>query len=121
MPWRPFSTTSVVRTNDVYDVRERHPNLPDIVVQFRRDVPISSVTSPRIGTVTEPARDREFPRSGDHTVMSRAWLVDRAVEPGSSARARLIDLAPTILDALGVSIPAELDGEPIELCTRVTA
>jgi predicted AlkP superfamily phosphohydrolase/phosphomutase len=109
--------TKVVKTNDAYSREDRHPNLPDLVVRFREDRPIVSVTSPRIGTVTEPARDREFPRSGDHTAVSRAWLVDPRVESGATGRARLIDLAPTMLAILGVPVPEQLDGRPLELAT----
>lgn len=112
--------TAVVRTDDVFSAEDRHPNLPDVIVRFRDDRPVASVTSPRIGTVTEPARDREFPRSGDHTAVSRAWLVAPGLER-SSGRARLVDLAPTMLSILGVEAPEELDGRAVELAAPVAS
>jgi predicted AlkP superfamily phosphohydrolase/phosphomutase len=91
-----------------------HPNLPDLIVQFRQQGAISSVRSPRIGTVSEPARDRRFARSGEHTPHVRLWHYGPGVGnwetvPGGHA----IDVAPTVLELLSVPLAAELEGGPL--------
>jgi predicted AlkP superfamily phosphohydrolase/phosphomutase len=112
--------TAAVRTDDVYGT-DRHPNLPDVIVQFRRDRPVWSVTSKRVGTVTEPARNRELPRSGDHTPNSRVWAVGPGIEPGPRPRGNVLDLSPTILRLLEVPVPGGLEGRELALGTSVVA
>jgi predicted AlkP superfamily phosphohydrolase/phosphomutase len=102
-----------VRTDDVYGA-DRHPNVPDIVVQFRGDRPVWGVTSERVGTVSEPPRGKTFPRSGDHTPHSRLWLLAPGLEPGAAPPGGdVVDVAPTLLELLGVPVPAGLDGKPL--------
>ena len=58
--------TEVVRSDQVFGDRY-HPNLPDLIVKYRGEGVITSVSSPRIGTVSEEARGADFARSGEHT------------------------------------------------------
>jgi predicted AlkP superfamily phosphohydrolase/phosphomutase len=102
------------RTDRAYGA-DGHPNLPDVIIRFRRDLPVWSVTSDRVGTVSEPPRNREFPRSGDHTANSRAWLFGPRVENAGTQRANLLDIAPTALELLGVPVPETLDGTVLPL------
>ena len=73
-----------VRRADAVFGERYHPNLPDLIVRFRQHGVISSVRSPRIGTVSEPARDRRFARSGEHTAHVRLWRIG----PGSRRERR---------------------------------
>ena len=75
----------VVRADEIFGDRY-HPNLPDLIVRFRERGVISSVRSPRIGTVSEPARDRHFARSGEHTRHVRLWYLGPSVTAGRPSR-----------------------------------
>jgi predicted AlkP superfamily phosphohydrolase/phosphomutase len=113
--------TGVLRSDEVFGERY-HPNLPDLIVQFRKDAVITSVTSPRIGTISEPARHSRFARSGEHTPHTRLWVrgpgiaADSVLEGG-----HVLDVGATVLDLLGVSVPATLDGTPLALRKPVAA
>ena len=109
---------AVVRA-DVAFGADRHPNLPDLVVRFRRDRVVSSVHSERVGTVTEPARSRLMPRSGDHTPHTRLWAYGPAIPAGRTASGgHVLDLAPTVLELLDVPRPENLEGSPLRLRER---
>lgn len=111
----------VVRSDEVFGERY-HPNLPDLLVRFREHGVISSVRSHRIGTVSEPARDRHFARSGEHTPHVRSWYLGPGAEAGktvSGGNAR--DLSATVLDLLSVPRPPELTGRPLPLRDPVRA
>lgn len=97
-----------------------HPNLPDVLIKFRQDAVITSVTSPRIGTVSKPARDDHFLRSGEHTDHVRLWHFGPGVEAGTTRTASVLDVAPTVLERLGVSVPDELKGKPLALGDRLS-
>jgi predicted AlkP superfamily phosphohydrolase/phosphomutase len=105
--------SEVVRSDEVFGDRY-HPNLPDLIVRYRHQGVITSVTSPRIGTVAEEARDAGFARSGEHTSRVRLWHVG----PGAPARetipgGHVLDVSPTVLARLGVPLPETLDGKPL--------
>jgi len=109
-----------VRSDEVFGERY-HPNLPDVLVRYRQEFPITSVTSPRIGTVSKPARDDHFLRSGEHTTNVRLWHIGPGVEAGRTVRGgHVLDVPATVLDRLGVSAP-DLDGRPLTLGDRVPA
>jgi predicted AlkP superfamily phosphohydrolase/phosphomutase len=94
---------------------DHHPDVPDLMVVFRTDVgQITAAQSERVGLLNAGLYDPRVPRSGDHTVQSRLW----ATGPGVAAGARLpdgnvLDLAPTVLELLGVPVPDGLDGRPL--------
>jgi predicted AlkP superfamily phosphohydrolase/phosphomutase len=94
---------------------DHHPDVPDLMVVFRTDGgQITAAQSERVGLLSAGLYDPRIPRSGDHTVQSRLW----AVGPGIAAGARLpngnvLDLAPTVLELLGVPVPGDLDGRPL--------
>ena len=93
--------------------RDRHPDIPDLMVSFRTDLgPLESCVSERVGLVRVPVRIAH--RSGDHTGEARLWLARDGALPGSGVvRANALDVAPTILALLGVAIPSELDGRAL--------
>lgn len=91
-----------------------HPNVPDLLITFRRDLgPIVSVRSSRAGTVSLPFRTPSLLRSGDHVASSRLWVTGAGGRNGDPGRGRAIDLAPTVLRLLDVTPPDSLDGRPL--------
>jgi predicted AlkP superfamily phosphohydrolase/phosphomutase len=111
----------VVRSDTLFS-GAYHPNLPDLIVKFREHGEITSVTSPRVGTVTEPARDRLFPRSGEHTPNARLWATGRGIPSGATIEgAHVLDVGPTVLGLLGVPAPPALDGKALHLRDPVPA
>lgn len=94
---------------------ERSHLLPDLLVQWNREVPIAGAVSPRIGWLAR--EDTGTRRSGDH----RAGGLFLARGPGVAARrlhtpVATEDFAPTIAALLGVVLP-DLDGTPIAALT----
>jgi predicted AlkP superfamily phosphohydrolase/phosphomutase len=111
----------VVRSDAVLGDRH-HPNLPDLIVKFRQHGVITSVTSPRVGTVSEPARARNFARSGEHTSHIRLWRIDPGTEEGGTVRrGHVFDVTATVLELLSVPLPGDLDGKPLPLGDQVPA
>jgi hypothetical protein len=92
-----------------------HPDLPDLLVRFRRDLgPLDACRSSRVGLVRLPARNARSPRSGDHSGESRLWITGRGIPAGQRLPdAHVLDLAPTVLARLGVPLPDDLDGRPL--------
>lgn len=95
---------------------DRSPDVPDLVAAFRYDLgPLEECRSERVGHLCVPlGKDKNLPRSGDHTVHSRLWASGSAFTgqpvPGD---ANVLDIAPTILCLLDVPVPAEMDGKPL--------
>jgi len=105
----------VYKTKDIYDgpfVDE----LPDLLVEWKRDRPVTSIESPRIGTLTIPTTAR---RSGDHK-RDGFYVV---IGPGHGAgrverHVPIVDFAPTFCAILGTTTPP-MDGVVIpELLPR---
>lgn len=106
----------VLRVADLYDGPHLH-ELPDLVVDWNRDAPISDVTSPRIGRVTGKYASS---RTGDHRLDGLLLVTG----PGSEAvsledRVDLVDLAPSIAAHFGVDL-ADIDGKPIPSLAHIT-
>jgi predicted AlkP superfamily phosphohydrolase/phosphomutase len=98
-----------------------HPDLPDIMVEFRSDLgPLEACTSPGVGLVEVPLFPRErradgwpanLKRTGDHAPQSRLWVRGPRAQPRATpAAGRAVDVAPTVLDLLGVPVPGTMDG-----------
>ncbi len=89
-------------------------DLPDIVVEWRRQEPVRAISSPRIGTVKVPERKW---RTGDHR--DRGLFIARGTPflttPLEHA-VSVMDIAPTIAMLLGVRLEG-LDGKPIRELT----
>lgn len=102
-----------VKTADEAFGSDRHPDLPDLMVQFRADLGvIEACHSERVGLVKAPFRLAH--RTGDHTGNAMLWLAGAAVEASSElAAADAVDVAPTLLAGLGVPIPDRLDGRSL--------
>jgi hypothetical protein len=91
--------------------------VPDLLVRFRSDVGVlNRCVSPRVGLVNLPLARRHGRRTGDHTTVSRFWAVGPGIRAGTRiGDASTLDLAPTVLDLLGVKPPPHLDGAALPL------
>jgi predicted AlkP superfamily phosphohydrolase/phosphomutase len=108
---------AVLRADVVFG-KALHPNIPDLIVHFRGSRPITSVTSPRVGTVSTATRAER--RTGDHTPHSRLWAHGPGIVAGRSVKGgHVLDLAPTVLELLDVPVPAGLDGSALKLRDHV--
>ncbi|HKW79370.1 MAG TPA: hypothetical protein VJQ49_00045 [Casimicrobiaceae bacterium] len=96
---------------------DHHPDLPDLICVFRTDLGmLEHCESAAVGRVHVPVYHPHAPRSGDHTVDSELWVSGPGLEPtGSAAGGNVLDIAPTILEVLGVALPEWLDGHPLPL------
>jgi predicted AlkP superfamily phosphohydrolase/phosphomutase len=94
--------------------QDRHPDIPDLMVVFRTDIgQIVAARSERVGLVRAGLFNPNIPRSGDHTVESRLWAVGPFVPAGHRLPdGNVLDLAPSVLDVVGVPLPDDLDGRP---------
>jgi predicted AlkP superfamily phosphohydrolase/phosphomutase len=113
--------TEVVRSDELFGERY-HPNLPDVLVRYRQERVITSVTSPRIGTISKPVRHDAFPRSGEHTSHVRLWHLGPEIQGGRKVEdGNILDVSATVLERLAVPIPDDLDGKPLSRGDRVSA
>jgi arylsulfatase A-like enzyme len=70
--------------------------------------------SPAVGLVHAPIYHPHAPRSGDHTVNSQLWVSGPdVVGTRENGRGNVLDIAPTILAALDVTLPEWLDGRAL--------
>jgi len=99
----------VYRTSDRYDGEYLH-YLPDLIVEWHRDKPISSVCSPKFGVFSKKKRAG---RTGDHRPDGMMIARGPGVPPGRLSPIETMDIAPTIASRLGVSL-ADIDGKVIE-------
>ena len=96
---------------------DHHPDVPDLLVVFRRDLgPLEACRSPRIGVVRAPVRNARIERTGDHTNQSRLWAVGSGVAAGGAVlQASVLDISPTVLELLGVAPAGSVDGRALDL------
>jgi predicted AlkP superfamily phosphohydrolase/phosphomutase len=86
----------------------RRDYLPDLIVLWRAVTPIAALASDRIGEVRGASPD---PRPGTHAAPGFVLMRGPGIPPGRSIRdAHVFDLAPTILERLGVAAPAHMAG-----------
>lgn len=104
----------VVTADEVFGA-SHHPDVPDLIVRFRQDLGLlDRCESAAVGRVHVPIGSRWGRRSGDHSPRSAVWLAGDGCAPGRACPAgSLLDIAPTVLAALGCDRPAFLDGRPL--------
>ena len=91
---------------------DRHPDLPDVIVRFRRDLgPIGACRSASLGTVRAAVPGRV---TGDHGTPGAIWAAGPGIPAGEEiGDAGTIDLAPTVFARLGLPVPEWCAGSPI--------
>ena len=93
--------------------------LPDLTVLWDQSFPWEALHSPRFGTLDLRRQDG---RSGGHSSHGFVLAVGPGVPAGVEMQRRSIyDIAPTILEAAGVTRPDDLDGQAIPLCRAAVA
>jgi hypothetical protein len=101
------AVAGIVKTADIYQ-GPNLPDLPDLIVQWVKDVPIVGLEHPGFGTISAegyPVRKSQHTRDG--------FLIAGGPGVAEGTRlegARTIDFAPTVLHLLGQPVPEELDG-----------
>jgi predicted AlkP superfamily phosphohydrolase/phosphomutase len=106
----------VLRSADLYD-GALLSTLPDLLIEWNREKPITCVHSPKIGTI----RGR-FPglRTGDHKSDGLMFALGPSIKPGRLEQpVSVMDFAPTIGALLGVPLP-DVDGRVIEPLTATS-
>lgn len=81
--------------------------LPDVVGYWSAEAPIDALHSPGYGTVVGSHRDS---RTGGH---GPRGLIAVSGAAGRFTGGHIADLAPTVLDVLGVPAPPDLDGHSL--------
>ena len=98
----------VIKVKDMYN-GEYINNLPDIVIKWEGKYPISSLYSPRIGTVTGELPDK---RSGAHRTYGFLIAAGKEIKaPKQLEERNIMDIAPTILRYFDVPVPKDMDGK----------
>jgi predicted AlkP superfamily phosphohydrolase/phosphomutase len=91
----------VVRTAEVFGP-DRHADLPDLLVVFRRDLgELRAAVGPRIGTVERALQRPDLARTGDHTDAAALWCAGPASGAVPAGEPSHLDIAPAILAMLG--------------------
>ncbi len=99
----------VSRTRDLY--RGRHLEiLPDLTAMWSDEAPIEALYSPGYGTVTGGHHDL---RSGGHGAEGLLIIRDPAGRPIEAGEASGRDLAPSILELMGVPVPETMEGRSL--------
>lgn len=99
----------VYSTSDRFEGEYLH-HLPDLIVEWHRDRPISSVWSPKFGEFSKKSHSR---RTGDHRPEGMMMACGPGVRPDRMRQIDAMDIAPTIAARLGVSL-TNVDGKAIE-------
>ena len=87
--------------------------LPDITVLWDQSFAWNAIHSPRLGTLRIRRQDA---RTGSHTPLGFVLVEGPGVPAGFALDEQSIyDIAPTILDAASVPIPAYCDGRPLPI------
>ena len=91
---------------------ERKEQLPDLVVSWNDEAPITALECPGMDRVEDPSPD---PRTGTHSTSGFMLAHGSGFAGGVRARGRLEQVAPTILSLLGLPTESGFDGQPIDL------
>jgi predicted AlkP superfamily phosphohydrolase/phosphomutase len=89
---------------------DRQEHLPDLVVTWNDDAPFTALASPRFGVVEGVSSD---PRPGTHSTRGFLLAGGAPVSRGYRGRGHLADVAPTVLELLGLGPAVAMDGRPL--------
>jgi predicted AlkP superfamily phosphohydrolase/phosphomutase len=89
----------------------RQQQLPDLVVSWNDEAPITALEGPGLERIEEPSPD---PRTGTHSTKG-FMLAHGSGIARATRRGKLEQVAPTILDLLGLPAESGFDGPPIDL------
>jgi predicted AlkP superfamily phosphohydrolase/phosphomutase len=102
----------VIRPHELY--KGDHVGvLPDLLVVWTSESPVTGVRSPRIGTIELGSPER---RSGGHRSQGFFVASGHRIRRGVRLEGfHIMDLAPTMLHLLGVDVPVNYDGRVMPL------
>ena len=80
---------------------------PDLVLLWRE--PMDALEHPTAGTVGP----FPFMRTGEHSSNGFAFVSGPGITPGSAGQRSAFDVPPTIIELLGVEVPADIQGESL--------
>ena len=101
----------VIRTRSATDLSDRGKPDADLIVHWSRGIR-NGFESPRFGKIGP----LPYFRAGSHYSDGFGFLKGPGIKAGSKLKEwEMIDIAPTILDLLGASIPAHMDGRPLRV------
>jgi len=93
----------------------RQEDLPDLVVTWNDEAPLEALRSPRFGRIEGVNPD---PRPGTHSPYGFLLAKTPGIRTGLVSRARLTDVAATVLELLRVRQVDRLDGRPVDALTE---
>jgi len=97
----------VIRTDDAFP-GGRRAYLPDLIVRWNADNPITCACSAGLGTVSKLSPD---PRPGTHAGPGFVLAAGPGIAAGKlQGPAHIVDFAPTLLRRFGVEVPAHMHG-----------
>lgn len=99
----------VKRAREIYE-GPRLGDLPDLFVEWDHATPVTSLRSPRVGTVSGSMTAE---RTGDHWKQGLLLARGPGLGQGPAGSLRTQDIAPTFLDLLGIPSPAGYEGESV--------
>jgi predicted AlkP superfamily phosphohydrolase/phosphomutase len=97
---------------------ERQEQLPDLIVSWNNEAPFTTIASPRFGCIEGENAD---PRPGTHSPYGFLLALGAGLPQGLRGRGRLVDVAPTVMQLLGLTLPANFDGMPLNVLTDPAA
>ena len=93
---------------------ERQEQLPDLIVTWNDAAPFTSLASPRLGAIDGASAD---PRPGTHSADGFLLATGAGVPRGLKTTGHLVDVAPTAMTLLGLTLPPDMDGAPLRALT----
>jgi predicted AlkP superfamily phosphohydrolase/phosphomutase len=97
----------------------RQEQLPDIIVTWNNKASFKTLASPRFGSIEGENTDL---RPGTHSPFGFLLATGADIPSKRHSRARLVDVAPTALQFLGLSPSAQMQGAPVtELLDSMTS
>jgi len=108
----------IFRTREVYAGADNLDQLPDLCVLWNTNSPISNVRSPNHGTLEGERKLLE--RSGNHRPEGFFFASGPNIDTNiRNIRGHILDIAPTIFQLMGKSIPEDLDGVPLPITAHI--
>lgn len=102
--------------NEVFPGR-RQEDLPDLIINWSGEAKYDALVSPKAGRVEGVSPD---PRTGTHSPEAFLLAWGAGTTQGTRGSARLVDVAPTIMNILGLDSRPQMEGIPLSLESSAT-